>query len=852
MASPSFEQSAVALRPLLEECGYRGSRLATNYKLNDISLPLVGFAGKPWDFDSACVAVLDSAGDVRQAVRSCYDLAAPVVWVRHSGSVDWWVQHATEPTLFASRPLGDFPAFVRQHQDELGPASIYRGKTIARVDKTRQLAFVDVGLMPLRREEAGQKLGDLIEEMTRRTLDALGRRSPSKAILHQIYIYVFRLLAAKILKDKAVAGFVSLDLAEPASAITAVSKHYDTANPPVHVDNQWRTALKPAASLCDGSGSFAVVSPETLAYIYEHTLVTPALRRKLGIHATPPWLVDYIVWNLYDWIRDIPQTDRHVFEPACGHAPFLLSAMRLLRLELQDEPEKKVHAYLQNHIHGVEADSFAREIARLSLTLADIPNPDGWDLKPGDMYASSILSEEAAKCRVLLSNPPYERFKPEEKQEYASAGFPVRHRKAIELLDRTLPHLVPGAVFGVVVPQGVLHNTAGRELRDFLIKECEFRELCLFADKVFEWSDAETVILIGRRRVPSVKRQAVVIRRVREDSVAQFAESYKVDAEQRVPQNALGKDEGRNLRLPDLPEVWDHLSRYPKVSDVADVGQGFSFAEKGLIDRARGAGKHKTADAVPAFLSGVHSLSIWQTPESAWLSPSRTPVVAWRSGQRTGQPQVLVNYSPVMRGPWRIKALLDVNGHAVTNTYTTVRSRENGPPAVFLWAIFNSPIANAYVYCNALKRHIYDSLVASMPLPFNWPEHVEAIIEAANNYLLLVREHESFQLAAQNNTVVCEALLKMDAAVMRAYALPAKRERGLLDLFNLPEAQTNRRRRKGVGCAFGDYFPKSYGSSIPLWRYISDTYQRSTPDDVLKSLPTVTDPELLEALREAE
>ena len=99
--------------------------------------------------------------------------------------------------------------------------------------------------------------------------------------------------------------------------------------------------------------------------------------------------MDYIVWQLYDWIREIPENDRHVFEPACGHAPFLLSAMRLLRLEMQDRKEAEVHDYLKSHVHGVEIDDFAREIARLSLTLADIPNPNGWDVRDGEYRTAS-------------------------------------------------------------------------------------------------------------------------------------------------------------------------------------------------------------------------------------------------------------------------------------------------------------------------------------------------------------------------------------------------------------------------------------------------------------------------------
>ncbi len=273
------------------------------------------------------------------------------------------------------------------------------------------------------------------------------------------------LLAGKLLRDKEVDGFADLDLGNPWSVLLRVWQHYARAETPPSRFNstEWKPALASASQLISSFGNVRVVSPETLAYVYEHTLVNKALRKKLGIHATPPYLVDYIVWHLQDWIRQIPEPDRHVFEPASGHAPFLLSAMRMLRLQLSDSTASNAHSYLKNHLHGIELDDFAREIARLSLTLGDVPNPNGWDLREADMFASNVLAEQAKRCRILLSNPPYEQFKPAEKRRYSAAGFEVRHNKAIEMLNRTLKHLPSGAVFGVVVPQGILHGRYQRK-----------------------------------------------------------------------------------------------------------------------------------------------------------------------------------------------------------------------------------------------------------------------------------------------------------------------------------------------------------------------------------------------------
>lgn len=832
-AVPPPAHSAASLRPLLEGCGYTGARLEAKYHLGQTVIPLVGFASSERDMDSACIAVVESTADPVAAVRSCYELAAPVVWVLHSGSVQWWIQRKDAPERFEPNFAGEFAALVRRHKNKLDPVSIYQGRTLARINPAKQLDFVDAGLLPLRREEAGKKLHDTVESMIDATLKAMKRPNPSKAALRDVFTSVFRMLAGKILKDKGIGDFPSVDLSKPKAVLHAVAAHYDTTNTTPAKPASGYDVLKDAAAILNGPLNFAVVSPESLAYVYEHTLVTKELRKKLGIHATPPWLVDYMVWQLYDWVRDIPIKDRHVFEPACGHAPFLLSMMRLLRMEMHGKTDKAVHAYLKDRIHGVEIDDFAREIARLSLTLADIPNPNGWDLQSGDMFASDVLMREAKRCRILLSNPPYESFDKRDFAKYPEDFRPTQQGKAVEVLHRTIKELPDPAVFAVVVPQGVLHSTDARATREVLLRDFDIREVCLFADKVFEEGEPESVVIIGRRRtVGEAPLSTVKYRRIREDGVERFASGYVPDSEADIPLVEFQASPDKALRSPDLPQVWAALRSNPRLSSVADVGQGFSFARKGLVAEARRLGNRKVPDAVHAIIDGHTDINIWEVPTAIWLSPKGTPVGTWRSGNFTGAEQVLVNYVRAMRGPWRIKAFLDREGRAAINTYNTVRSKPGGPPAVFIWALLNSPVANAFAYCNTMQKHNYDSLIGEMPLPGSWREHVETIVEAASRYLDKVTPKGSFALVADHGAEVEGLLLALDAVVLRAYGLPVRLERALLDLFNLPVVKKNGRRRKGVGCTFGDYYPTTFKSLVPLHKFISAGYRGSTVDRV--------------------
>lgn len=838
-------QSVAALRPVIEECGYSGTRLGTNFRVGDDVFSLVGFANKPWDFDSACIAVTTTLDKPEDAVKKCRQLGAPIVWVCRNGTVEWWTQHNTVPTLFGSKPVDQFGALVRQHKTDLLPESVYRAKTLGRLPGARQLSFVDAGLMPLLRGEEGEKLGGLVENMTRVTLDGLGRGNHSKAVIRDVFINIFRLLAGKILKDKDVGDFGRLDLQDPAAVLSSVARHYSATDANVRLSRQWRAALLPANELISRYGNVRVVSPETLAYVYEHTLVSKALRKKLGIHATPPYLVDYIVWQLYDWVREIPIEDRHVFEPACGHAPFLLATMRMLRMEIQGGTQHKAHTYLQNHIHGIEFDDFAREIARLSLTLADIPSSNGWDLRPGDMYASDVLAKEAARCAVMLANPPYEKFTRNERAAYARAGVELgANTKACEMLRRTIPHMTAGACFGVVVPQGLLHSKEATELRRTILSDFDLREIDVFGDKLFEKSDHEAAVLIGRRRKSKIPTGKLWFRRVTNGGIEAFHERYAFSSAELVDASRFASQESADLRLPELSTFWEHLSTYPVLGEIASLGQGLFHKGKTLPPGSWTVREPADAGDVLGYSNVPEDLAIYGLPKEVGINTSPSVVDRAVAGLPTKEPRVLLNYAPISREPWRLKALFDEKGHAITSRFIAVRPTKSEVTVLYLWAILNSPLANAYAFCHSGKRDNLVGTIRHMPVPRWSSSNVAHVEQAAMRYRTLTALPGQLFNPAATPEGIKQALLEMDAAVLKAYCLPARLERQLLDFFNGVE-------RKGVGCTFGDYFPADFESLVPLHKYISATYRRSTIDQVAERMKPGESAHVLASLRSA-
>ena len=155
------------------------------------------------------------------------------------------------------------------------------------------------------------------------------------------------------------------------------------------------------------------------------------------------------------------------------------------------------------------------------------------------------------------------------------------------------------------------------------------------------------------------------------------------------------------------------------------------------------------------------------------------------SGVALGQRQLLLNYARVSRGPWRLKALLDEVGHAVTSRFLTVRPRAQEIPLLYYWGLLNSPLANAYVYTHSTKRDNLKKFVASLPVPRASLSKTFRVANAAELYLKAVTEvSDTLFSPAPPRSSADALLLALDAEVLRLYDLPPRLERQVLDLFS--------------------------------------------------------------------
>lgn len=833
----------------LEQCGYSNGLLRTDYVYEDgtgkHTVALAGFARPAYDSRTSCISVVrsdDLLGATEGYVNQFRGLGAPIIFVCCNGTLQWWNvgTHGAKCEKTISRD--EVKGFFAAHKEKFSPDRIWRAKNLGRIDTRQQLSFVDIGLMPLLEHEMGERLGGLMNRVISQLHKGfVGKQLEKPQNQRWIFRAGFWLLCAKILKDKEASGFIRLDLGDVDNVLKAVKNHYRASELVDVQTNQQTQALKAAAEQIKIFANLSNLTTEAFAYMYENVLVDKNLRSALGIHATPSYLVDYIVWQLWPWIKQIPEKERVVLEPTCGHSPFLTGAMRLLR-ELFEGDEKAFHGYAQKHLIGIEKDSFALEIARLSLTMADVPNPNGWKIEESDIYQGDIISKKAEKTKILLCNPPFEDFTLAEQRVYKSTGQKLNcFNKAAEILWRTLPYMSKGSVFGVVLPQGFLHKPNLAQLRKMLVEQFELAEICTLPENVFSTAKHKSTVLLGRRCADVKKKfslsNKIRFRCIQKWELDRFKDSYRALTDE-IPQSKFDIPPLYDFRLQLLHEVWEYCHSFSRLSKVTEAGRGLEYKtrpkkgesynrKKHLQPNAQTISDQKFTGAVRGYDKFARNIMLTETPKLFWMNLAPEVISRPRWGTETGTPQVLLNSIRVGDGPWRLKALIDSKGYPVTTRFIVVRPKTKEWSLEAIWAILNSPLANAYTYCHSLERNNQTGTIRNLPIPNCDPYSLHRLTNLVRDYFDLYDSKGKILHSDVDAKEARHRMLTIDAEVMKLYNLPPKLERHVLYLFAGWE-------RKGVDFEFKGYYPEGFESAIPLHEYLSQDYQKATFKNVNK------------------
>lgn len=128
-------------------------------------------------------------------------------------------------------------------------------------------------------------------------------------------------------------------------------------------------------------------------------------------------------------------------------------------------------------------------------------------------------------------------------------------------------------------------------------------------------------------------------------------------------------------------------------------------------------------------------------------------------------------------------------------------------------AILNGPLTNAYLTERASNQHFTNELLKLLPVPKR--HGLGRIVEAVKRYQAArATIGEQALQAADADETLNGLLIEIDAEVLRAYDLPPRLERRLLEFFRGHE------RERRVSHLFGGWLPEDFTAYIPLHEYL--------------------------------
>lgn len=772
--------TAEALVAGLARVGYWGSLLQRDYGFSDWFqdqaervVAAAAFAETPISYDSACIGVVNATAEEKgsRLIDGIRALCAPIALEVDGPFITEWEvsrssgKHRSVSTIHVDQ----LESLLARRAVEWKPQNVLRSKNIGAVQSTQPSLFT--GLVPQLEGVIQERLEPLLLETLAATREAYRLKAGRNPDAEQLFMLVFWLLTAKVFHDRAVAGFEEL-YPDPDDILAAVGRHYGTAAP--RLLN--KEARQTAALLTWEQLDFRNLSVEVLSQIWSSALVDKQTRERLGIHRTSRSLVRYIVERIP--FEPTGDDERVVFEPCAGSSAFLIGAMQVLRRVLFGESAEQRHKYFVRHLIGAELDPFGVEISRLALTLADFPNPNGWNLMKTDVFAEGAMTSVLRRSAVVLCNPPFEEFTAQEERHYTLTS----KLKPAELLTRVLRDLHPAGVLGFVLPRTFIDGRRYKQIRERLAQRFASLDFVVLPDRAFEEADVECTLMVATDPIPhDVCR--VAYRRVNDTAEAwnRFELDQSVSAHHSANFGTTAAREG--FAIPELQDVWEYLRNNPRLSDVADVHRGLEWKEfftKGV--------RSTPADG---FMKGVAphtNFSIFEVPHMQYLSVREQDQRRNAYKREWTRPKAIFNKTTRSRGPWRLAAFADREGVTCAQTYNAAWPKGSDYDEVMLAAVLNGPVANAFVSTREGKTDITKDTLREIPMPVFTPAQRERLVALVAEYERRIQE-----LFLSQDDSLAQLLLSIDALVLDGYRLPARLEHEVLAFFEHQERPVHHR-----------------------------------------------------------
>ncbi|MBU4141513.1 N-6 DNA methylase, partial [Patescibacteria group bacterium] len=318
---------------------------------------------------------------------------------------------------------------------------------------------------------------------------------------------------------------------------------------------------------------FSYDNSEDLGNAFEYLLSILGSQGDAGQFRTPRHIIDFIV----DAVN--PKKDETICDPACGTAGFLISAYKhiLRQHDGLDDPKNKEKPLtpderktLMDHFAGYDISPDMVRLSKVNLYLHGFPSPTIFEY---DTLSSEEKWDESFD--VMLANPPFMSpkggIKPHKR-------FSVQAKRSeVLFVDYILEHLRPKGRAGIIVPEGIIFQSAGayKQLRKMLVEDGLFAVVSLPAGVFNPYAGVKTSILLFDNEIAK-KTKNILFLKVQNDGYdlgAQRREHDKNDlplALKIIKEYRMALKDGKDFKFDESEKQIAHLVAKEKIAETGD------------------------------------------------------------------------------------------------------------------------------------------------------------------------------------------------------------------------------------------------------------------------------------------
>ncbi|PIT94695.1 hypothetical protein COT98_02460 [Candidatus Falkowbacteria bacterium CG10_big_fil_rev_8_21_14_0_10_39_9] len=367
---------------------------------------------------------------------------------------------------------------------------------------------------------------------------------------------------------------------------------------------------------------FSYDNSEDLGNAFEYLLSILGSQGDAGQFRTPRHIIDFIVATVN------PKKDETICDPACGTAGFLISAYKhiLKQHDGIDDPGNKEKPLtpderktLMDHFAGYDISPDMVRLSKVNLYLHGFPSPTIFEY---DTLSSEEKWDESFD--VMLANPPF--MSPKGGIRPHKRFSVQANRSEVLFVDYILEHLRPKGRAGIIVPEGIIFQSAGayKQLRKMLVEDGLMAVVSLPAGVFNPYAGVKTSILLFDNEIAK-KTKNILFLKIQNDG-------YDLGAQRR--------EHNKN----DLPLALETIKKYKHaLKDSKDFE--FDESQKQI---AHLVAKEKIAETGDYNLSGDRYKEVINFTNQKW------PIVKLGEICEIYQPKTITSKDIKSAGPYKV------------------------------------------------------------------------------------------------------------------------------------------------------------------------------------------------------